>query len=73
MSRCSNYSDYSDNCDNDSCHSDDDHSVDSYKSTSSSHYSYDGVPSEKHCPCQPVEINIFNPENVYIDKGSYDG
>ena len=64
---------YSDNCNNDSCHSDDDHSVDSYGTTSFSDGSYNGALAENYCPCQPVQIKIFKPENMYIDKGSYDG
>ena len=68
MSYCSDYSEYSDSYDNDSCYSDDVHSVDSYDSTPSSHHSYDGAPSENCCPCQPVQIKIVNPENVYVNR-----
>ena len=66
-------SDYSDNCDEDNCYSNDVHSVDSYDSIPSSKYSYDGAPSENCCPCQPVQIHIFSPENVYLPRDTYDG
>ena len=60
-------SDYSDNCDDDSCPYNNVHSVDTYETTPSAHYSYDGAPQENYCPCQPVEINIFIPENIYME------
>ena len=66
-------SDYSDNYDDDSCHSNDNHFVGSYGTSSSSHGSYDDAPEKIYCPCQPIQIKIFNQENIYIDKGSYNG
>ena len=69
----SDFSDYSANCDDDSCYSDDVHSVDSYDTPPSFHHPYNGAPSENCCPCQPVQIQIFHPKNVYIPTNSYDG